>query len=200
MDRLLIVLLGSASALALVIAALTRKSSWLPQPWQSPLAWLPTLLLCGGLALTLAELANLRQAARHRQWPTAEAAITTAVVSGPRNTRPEIHYRYTVKNRTYDGVTDLAAPAFGFTSGRRQMAETIVTESHRGTTLRVYYHPDYPWQSLAKPGPTWDVLTRLSLGLLLYLVGGVGFFHICMAACRRSAAPAGQPRSGAGGE
>jgi hypothetical protein len=50
--------------------------------------------------------------------------------------------------------------------------------------VKVFYNPSDSAEALLKPGPTWDVLVRLSLGLMLYFIGIYALLTVLLLAGR----------------
>ncbi len=132
---------------------------------------LALVIIVAGTALILWQMPSLQYAEGMKKWPTVEGIVTSASITGGRNYQPEIYYKYTVGTESYEEISNVHAPGFG-TKGRRfDVAETLVGEYPPGTAVIVFYDPDEPGFSTLKPGATWDIYGKLSLGIILLAIG-----------------------------
>ncbi len=157
--------IGLIGGFLLYLADLTpRKSSWVKLVF--------VLLAAAGLVLMLQDSHTLQREMARRGWPTARGRVISSTVSQTRGLQPKIDFEYEVDGVRYRSETNLQTPAFGGKNTRLQAAETVVAHYPPGTAVTVHYNPTNPAESYLKPGPTWDVLMKLSLGVFL-AAGGI---------------------------
>lgn len=128
------------------------------------------ITLSGALIITF-EGAEIDLFLKLRNWPTAEAKITSSKVEGKRAFHPEIIYEYQVSGKIYTGTTDMGVPGFGTKANRLNVAETNVIHNPVGKIIIVHYDPNDPSVSRLKILPSYTVFLLLSVGSILFGAG-----------------------------
>ena len=124
-----------------------------------------------GAVLIVLELCHLQVVIERRNWPSVDGVVVSSEVVGERAPHPLIVFEYTLDGVKYVGNSDLHAPGFGLRTSREEVAYAIVNTLPVGAEVKVFYNPSDSNEALLKLGPTWDLLVRLSLGLMLYFIG-----------------------------
>jgi len=162
----------------IVAAAGSAALFWLlpPPPLLRPGRRFPALVPVivapvAGAVLIVLELVHLQVVIERRNWPSVDGVVVKSEVVGERAPHPLIVFEYTLDGVKHVGNTDLHAPGFGLRTSREEVAYAIVNALPVGAEVKVFYNPSDSTEALLKPGPTWNVLVRLSLGLMLYFIG-----------------------------
>ncbi|MDP6449732.1 MAG: DUF3592 domain-containing protein [Lentisphaeria bacterium] len=130
-----------------------------------------TVAPIAGAVLIVLELGHLQVVIERRNWPSVDGVVVKSEVVGERAPHPLIVFEYTLDGVKHVGNTDLHAPGFGLRTSREEVAYAIVNALPVGAEVKVFYNSSDSTEALLKPGPTWDLLVRLSLGLMLYFIG-----------------------------
>jgi hypothetical protein len=124
------------------------------------------LLFFGILITALATLAAMKGLSR-RNWPTTTGRITESeFVPGrglfgwrdPEENRLTVHYSYTVEDETFDD-------SVRFSPNTDRCFEAFGGYPEKNGTVRVYYNPHKPAESILVPGPGSLTLCFFVLGL-----------------------------------
>ncbi len=109
------------------------------------------------------------------RWDTEEdkvqeESLASQAARPDRNYRPQVTCQYRVDGQVYELTSDYDVPGFGGKLNRMDVAINVIREHPAGSELPVYFNPDNPRDAYLRPGPTWDVFGRLSLGVVLLAV------------------------------
>ena len=134
-------------------------------------------MILGGLTVMLSIMlvVALRKAAKQdatSQWPSCEGMVVASRVEqstsrkGGTSYKPKVLYRYSVNGVTREGSTI----SFNPRSTAREDAFTTVTDLYPvGRTIRVWYQPNDPSQTVLDTSPADWLVARL-LGVVLVFV------------------------------
>jgi hypothetical protein len=83
-----------------------------------------------------------------------------------------------VEGKVYTLTTDLKTPGFGRKKTRRQTSEIILDQYPVGSKVRIRYNPDSPGEAYIRTGPYWSDYLKISLSVLLSVLGMYGCIGI----------------------
>ncbi len=151
-----------------------------------PLILVGAIFLAVGLLFLNAYRRRIERARASRFWPTVEGKIIASDIAVLDDTddsddyyRPNIVYRYIVKDRGYEG----RSAAFGMENAKlrnRDRVEKVQVRYPVGGNVMVHYDPADPSVSTLEPGNTeWTGNTFSNLfGLLFaFVVIGIGIYE-----------------------
>jgi len=134
----------------------------------------------GGLLFYARNVA--RKAQQSLSWPATEGVISHAAVlfrtrdsaqaNNAADYRADIAYRFKVKGRDY---TSSQITLMDYSSSSSANAEGIVTRYPDGSTVKVFYNPQDPSESVLEPGPTRGILILQLIGGLFAVAGAFIF-------------------------
>jgi hypothetical protein len=157
--------------------------------------YVPTIMLCvGGFLLVIGlflfgiAMSDYLKATASKNWPTANATITTSTIEETMTVvkfrgmkpfyKPIIRYTYSVDGTSYDG--DRIATLYPDGSIQQSWASGIVSQYPLNATVPVYYDPNRHDYAVLEPGLSSDnifvfVLSSvfLVLGLVLTIASSI---------------------------
>lgn len=138
--------------------------------WQSLVGY---LMGCGFVGFGLLGLYHLpgriKLANDSWQWPTKTGKIVSSqIVSAGRSSHVEVHYRYKVGCRYYDGSAITWLP-------KLRLGRTILKTYKSGHAVKVYYNPANPQMAVLEPGYTvFGVIAACAILAFFFGMGYVG--------------------------
>ena len=172
----LIVLFITLSITSISLILTRRKLSRFNFPrW---ILFLVIIILIVGSSLMYISATEISEALTRQSWPIHMATVTGTEIVGERAYSPQLKCDYTVEGKIYTLTTDLKTPGFGRTKTRRQTAEIILNEYPPGSEVRIRYNPDNPEEAFIRIGPYWSDYLKVSLGVLLSVLGLYGWIGI----------------------
>jgi hypothetical protein len=159
--------------LAVISLILTRrKFKQINTPkWVVPLT---VCFLIFGTILMLNSANDINESINRKSWPTLMAKVIDTDIIGDRAYSPQLSCQYTVEDKVYTLITDLKTPGFGRKKTRRQTSEIILDDYPVGSTVRIRYNPENPSEAFIRTGPYWSDYLKISLGVLLAVLGIYG--------------------------
>jgi hypothetical protein len=141
----------------------------------------PAIFALPGAAMLCFGAQQVLEAHQSSGWPTVNGKVVVAEVTRDgRYYAPVITYEYKVRRQRWTGYRISFGDARrGGVAGLAD-AKTIVNRYETGKSVRVYYHPDRPQDSLLEPGlanGNWVVWFLPGIGLL-FLSVGVGVYVV----------------------
>ncbi len=128
-----------------------------------------TLMLVGGIAISLWGWVVMKRAQRKQKWPHVPGRIEVSDLSSELDDLlPHIVFSYTVEGKAYER-------AFEFPPDINPMPEFSKSYCDKypvGADIQAYYDPADPGEATLEPGSRGDWMV-LALGLLMILVGAV---------------------------
>jgi hypothetical protein len=130
--------------------------------------------LIAGILLIIDSSDEISRAFSRRSWPETMAQVVETNIVGERAYNPQLSCKYEVEGKLYTLTTDLKTPGFGRKRSRRQTAGIILNEYPVGSEVRIYYNLENPKDAYIRTGPYWSDYMKLSLGILLSVLGLYG--------------------------
>jgi len=149
---------------------------------------MPAGFVLGGVWLIAAQTTAMWRGLQSRSWPTTAGTIVYAgwqsyqrsgAYIGPNYNaapflhQPDIHYRYEVNGRVYEGSR---VSLHDHRDGNLGNVKAIVERYPVGSAIEVYFDPSEPSQAILEPGVAWFNVLFLGMGVVFVLVGfGLGW-------------------------
>jgi hypothetical protein len=143
--------------------------------WVFPLA---VSIMIIGIIMTIFSAIDISDSLDRHSWPAVEASVVSTEIIGDRAYSPQLNCTYTVEDKTYSLITDLKTPGFGRKKTRRQTSEIILKDYPVGSKVQIRYNPDNPEEAFIRTGPYWSDYMKISLGVLLTILGLYGILGI----------------------
>jgi len=133
-----------------------------------------TILFVGGL-MAYQHLTKpiAREAEASKKWPTVQGSVISSKLSlrkdneGKTMYAPDINYTYSVDGKEYTGTNIRTID--GSTS-MKQSVKKQLEKYAKGTSVKVYYDPEFPDSAVLEPGTGFLFGILLKLPLLFYIV------------------------------
>jgi hypothetical protein len=141
-----------------------------------------TLILCCLPALSMLAYSTfaLIKDLQARRWPTAEGLLThiKGLSVGRGLAKTDIAYDYEVRGQKYTGNRYSFGYLAGGVIGGSEVSAKIKRELPQKPSVRVYYNPSNPRESVLVPGTTW-------IHLINFLVGGAFLVPVVLISASR---------------
>ena len=121
---------------------------------------------------------DISDSLERQSWPAQMARVVKTNIIGERAYSPQLSCEYMVEGNAYTLTTDLKTPGFGRKKTRRQTSEIILDGYPVGSKVRIRYNPDNPKEAYIRTGPYWSDYMKISLGVLLSVLGLYGLIGI----------------------
>lgn len=131
-----------------------------------------------GILLIAVETKNLSVTLEEKSWNTTEGKIIKSQIIGNRAIKPMVIYEYYIEEVRYTDTSNLKVPMFGGKRKKYDVAFELISQYPKGGKVTVFYDPKEARRSTLKPGASWAVYSKLSLGLILFVVGLSSFIII----------------------
>ena len=140
----------------------------------------PLIFLCVGGGILYTGIADLSNAYESTDWPDVPGKIKKSTVKTSHSSssrggssttyHADIIYTYSVNGKAYEGKT----VAYGdYGSSSYSHAGEIVRRYPVGKTVRVYYKPDKPTETVLENGAKTQAFFMPGFGFIFFLAGAV---------------------------
>jgi hypothetical protein len=121
---------------------------------------------------------DITRSFERQSWPLINANVVSTSIIGERAYSPQLSCNYLVEGKEYTLITDLKTPGFGRKKTRRQTSEIILNDYPIGSKVQIRYNPENPGESFIRTGPYWSDYMKISLSVLLSVLGLYGCIGI----------------------
>jgi hypothetical protein len=147
----------------LFFRSVTFKRSWL-KFYAIPLF----LVLVAALFLLDKSIHELEQFGKRAYWQSVNGVIISARVVGEKTRQPEIEYSYIVDPDTFISKNNLGIAMFASNKSQDKTARTIIANYHEGDSIKVYFNPQNPSETVLKKVPDWSVFMQYSFAVVIF--------------------------------